>query len=139
MRTLLLLLGLPLICALAAAPSPPPSPPPPNTRHFYIAAVEIGWDYVFVDRADPASEPRQRSKDAPQKYIKAVYREYTDRTYSTPTPRPAWAGIQGPVIHAQAGDRLVVHFKNLASQAFSISPVGITYWKQAEGLLVSTL
>ncbi|CAL8357120.1 unnamed protein product [Merluccius merluccius] len=133
MRTLLLLLGLPLICALAAAPSPPPSPPPPNTRHFYIAAVEIGWDYVFVDRADPASEPRQRSKDAPQKYIKAVYREYTDRTYSTPTPRPAWAGIQGPVIHAQAGDRLVVHFKNLASQAFSISPVGITYWKQAEG------
>ncbi|KAK0138572.1 Coagulation factor VIII [Merluccius polli] len=132
MRALLLLLGLPLICALAAAP-PPPSPPPPNTRHFYIAAVEIGWDYVFVDRAGPASEPRQRSKDAPQKYIKAVYREYTDRTYSTPTPRPAWAGIQGPVIHAQAGDRLVVHFKNLASQAFSISPVGITYWKQAEG------
>ena len=43
------------------------------------------------------------------------------------------AGIQGPVILAQAGDKVVVHFKNLASQSYSISPVGITYWKQSEG------
>lgn len=43
------------------------------------------------------------------------------------------AGIQGPVIVAQAGNRVVVHFKNLASQPYSISPVGITYWKQSEG------
>lgn len=43
------------------------------------------------------------------------------------------AGIQGPVIVAQAGDRVVVHFKNLASQPYSISPVGITYGKQSEG------
>lgn len=43
------------------------------------------------------------------------------------------AGIQGPAIVAQAGERVVVHFKNLASQPYSISPVGITYWKQSEG------
>lgn len=43
------------------------------------------------------------------------------------------AGIQGPVIVAQAGERVVIHFKNLASQPYSISPVGITYWKQSEG------
>uniref|UniRef100_A0A8K9V811 Coagulation factor VIII, procoagulant component n=1 Tax=Oncorhynchus mykiss TaxID=8022 RepID=A0A8K9V811_ONCMY len=43
------------------------------------------------------------------------------------------AGIQGPVIHAQASDRVVVHFKNLASQPYSISPVGVSYWKQSEG------
>lgn len=42
-------------------------------------------------------------------------------------------GIQGPVIVAQAGDRVVLHFKNLASQPYSISPVGISYWKQSEG------
>ncbi|MEQ2224051.1 hypothetical protein ILYODFUR_003489 [Ilyodon furcidens] len=41
--------------------------------------------------------------------------------------------IQGPVVVAQAGERVVVHFKNLASQPYSISPVGITYWKQSEG------
>uniref|UniRef100_A0A8D3DD54 Coagulation factor VIII, procoagulant component n=1 Tax=Scophthalmus maximus TaxID=52904 RepID=A0A8D3DD54_SCOMX len=76
---------------------------------------------------------RRRSGDIPQKYIKAVYREYTDSTYSVPKPRAAWTGIQGPVIVARAGDRVVVHFKNLASQPYSVSPVGITYWKQSEG------
>ncbi|XP_029021145.1 coagulation factor VIII [Betta splendens] len=101
-------------------------------RRFYVAAVEIGWDYVHLNEADPASDRRGKSNTA-QKYIKAVYREYTDGTYSVPKPRPAWAGIQGPVIVARAGDRVVVHFKNLASQPYSISPVGITYWKQSEG------
>ncbi|KAM3867146.1 coagulation factor VIII [Diretmus argenteus] len=92
--------------------------------------------------ADEAAEDQQltmtfyqrKSKDIPLKYIKAVYREYTDSTYSVPKPRPAWAGIQGPVIHAQAGDRVVVYFKNLASQHYSISPVGVSYWKQSEGV-----
>lgn len=50
------------------------------------------------------------------------------------------AGIQGPVIVAQAGDRVVVHFKNFASRPYSISPVGISYWKQSEGdVLLYTL
>ncbi|TKS72296.1 Coagulation factor VIII [Collichthys lucidus] len=102
-------------------------------REYYVAAVEIGWDYIYLDDADPASEERRRLKDIPQKYIKAVYREYTDSTYTVPKPRPAWTGIQGPVIVGQAGDTVVVHFKNLASQPYSISPVGITYWKQSEG------
>uniref|UniRef100_A0A6Q2XFE8 F5/8 type C domain-containing protein n=1 Tax=Esox lucius TaxID=8010 RepID=A0A6Q2XFE8_ESOLU len=101
----------------------------PATREFYIAAVEIGWDYVYWGSGDLA----RRSQDPPQKYIKAVYREYTDSTYSVPKPRPAWAGIQGPVIHAQASDRVVIHFKNLASKPYSISPVGVSYWKQSEG------
>nr|XP_046181148.1 coagulation factor VIII-like [Oncorhynchus gorbuscha] len=102
------------------------------TREFYIAAVEIGWDYLYWGSAD-SSEQRRRTKDSPQKYIKAVYREYTDSTYSVPKPTPTWAGIQGPVIHAQASDRVVVHFKNLASHPYSISPVGVSYWKQSEG------
>lgn len=52
------------------------------------------------------------------------------------TLRFLFAGIQGPVIVAQAGERVVVHFKNLASQPYSISPVGISYWKQSEGDLL---
>lgn len=35
---------------------------------------------------------RKKSKDIPKKYIKAVYREYTDGTYTVPKPRPAWTG-----------------------------------------------
>uniref|UniRef100_A0A7N6FI65 F5/8 type C domain-containing protein n=1 Tax=Anabas testudineus TaxID=64144 RepID=A0A7N6FI65_ANATE len=105
--------------------------PQAAVRHYFIATVEIGWDYIYLSDAGPASD--QRRSSVPQKYIKAVYREYTDGTYTVPKPRPAWTGIQGPVIVAKAGDRVVVHFKNLASQPYSISPVGITYWKQSEG------
>uniref|UniRef100_A0A672Z3Z8 Coagulation factor VIII-like n=1 Tax=Sphaeramia orbicularis TaxID=375764 RepID=A0A672Z3Z8_9TELE len=123
-----LLVLLPLLCAIGRT-----QPTATAVTEYYIAAVEIGWDYVHLDDVDPVSDQRKRLKDAPQKYIKAVYREYTDSTYTVPKPRPAWTGIQGPVIVAQAGDRVVVHFKNLASQPFSISPVGITYWKQSEG------
>ncbi|XP_068181094.1 coagulation factor VIII isoform X2 [Antennarius striatus] len=108
--------------------------PAAAVREYYIAAVEIGWDYTHLDDADPASDQRKRYKDMPQKYIKAVYREYLDATYTVPKTRPEWTGILGPVIVAQAGERVVVHFKNLASQPYSISPVGITYWKQSEGV-----
>ncbi|XP_071255402.1 coagulation factor VIII-like isoform X1 [Salvelinus alpinus] len=126
MRTLL----ISLLCVLSGVEE---TLAVPATREFYIAAVEIGWDYLYWGSADPASEQRRRTKDPPQKYIKAVYREYTDSTYSVPKPTPTWAGIQGPVIHAQVSDRVVVHFKNLASQPYSISPVGVSYWKQSEG------
>uniref|UniRef100_A0AAQ4QXA3 Coagulation factor VIII, procoagulant component n=1 Tax=Gasterosteus aculeatus aculeatus TaxID=481459 RepID=A0AAQ4QXA3_GASAC len=121
--TLLLLLG----CCAGGGKEPPPA-----VRVYYVAAVEVGWDYVHLDGTDPAAS-EQRFKDPPQKYVKAIYREYTDSTYTVPKPRPAWTGIQGPAIVAQAGERVVVHFKNLASQPYSISPVGITYWKQSEG------
>ncbi|XP_022069387.2 coagulation factor VIII [Acanthochromis polyacanthus] len=125
--TATLVLLLPLICCSGGETQKS------AVREYYIAAVEIGWDYIYLDETDPALDQRWRSKGIRQKYIKAVYREYTDSTYSVPVPRPAWTGIQGPVIVAQAGDRVVVHFKNLASQPYSISPVGITYWKQSEG------
>ncbi|KAM4555108.1 coagulation factor VIII [Odontesthes bonariensis] len=126
MRATLLLL-LPLLCCPAGEAQQSQA----AVREYHIAAVEIGWDYIHLDDADRASDPG--SKAIPQKYIKAVYREYTDSTYTVPKPRPAWTGIQGPVIVAQAGDRVVVHFKNLASQPYSISPVGITYSKKSEG------
>ncbi|XP_039872300.1 coagulation factor VIII isoform X1 [Simochromis diagramma] len=124
MRATLALL-LPLLCSSVEQAQQPGA----TVREYYIAAVEIGWDY----EPHPTTEQRRTSKDIPQKYIKAIYREYTDSTYTVPKPRPAWTGIQGPVIVTQAGETVVVHFKNLASQPYSISPVGITYWKQSEG------
>uniref|UniRef100_A0A8C1ZDR6 Coagulation factor VIII, procoagulant component n=1 Tax=Cyprinus carpio TaxID=7962 RepID=A0A8C1ZDR6_CYPCA len=97
-----------------------------KTLEFFIAAVETKWEYVFTDTADPTANQRWR-------YIKAVYTEYTDSTFTTPKSKPPWAGIQGPTIRTVVNDRVVVHFKNFASQFFSISPIGIPYWKQSEG------
>uniref|UniRef100_A0A8C9VGK1 Coagulation factor VIII-like n=1 Tax=Scleropages formosus TaxID=113540 RepID=A0A8C9VGK1_SCLFO len=74
-----------------------------------------------------------QSKDATQQYMKAVYWEYTDSTFSTPKPKAPWTGILGPTIRAEVNDKVVVHFKNFASQPYSVHPVGISYWKQSEG------
>uniref|UniRef100_A0AAQ6A9K0 F5/8 type C domain-containing protein n=1 Tax=Amphiprion ocellaris TaxID=80972 RepID=A0AAQ6A9K0_AMPOC len=114
--TATLVLLLPLICCSGGETQKS------AVREYYIAAVEIGWDYIYLDETDPASD---------------------QSTCTCQMGLICWnplktscllvAGIQGPMIVAQAGDRVVVHFKNLASQPYSISPVGITYWKQSEG------
>ncbi|XP_016431676.1 coagulation factor VIII-like [Sinocyclocheilus rhinocerous] len=103
-----------------------------KTLEFFIAAVETKWEYMFTDTADSTANQRKLASGV-QKYIKAVYTEYTDSTFTTPKSKPPWAGIQGPTIRTVVNDRVVVHFKNFASQFFSISPIGIPYWKQSEG------
>ncbi|XP_062381158.1 coagulation factor VIII [Sardina pilchardus] len=101
-----------------------------RTWEYSIAAVETTWNYLdSPGSTDVAS--RQRP-DIP-KYNKAIYNEYTDSTFTTQKSKPPWAGIQGPTIRAQVNDTVVIHFKNFASQPFSISPIGIPYWKQSEG------
>uniref|UniRef100_A0A8C1IRX2 Coagulation factor VIII, procoagulant component n=1 Tax=Cyprinus carpio TaxID=7962 RepID=A0A8C1IRX2_CYPCA len=105
-----------------------------KTLEFFIAAVETKWEYVFTDTADPTANQRWAFLLlCTNIYIKAVYTEYTDSTFTTPKSKPPWAGIQGPTIRTVVNDRVVVHFKNFASQFFSISPIGIPYWKQSEG------
>lgn len=56
------------------------------------------------------------------RYYKAIYREYTDASYSTTKPRPQWQGLLGPVLRAEVGDTIKVHFYNKASHKFSIHP-----------------
>uniref|UniRef100_A0A8C1IRQ3 Coagulation factor VIII, procoagulant component n=1 Tax=Cyprinus carpio TaxID=7962 RepID=A0A8C1IRQ3_CYPCA len=99
-----------------------------KTLEFFIAAVETKWEYVNC-----IIIPNRKFASGVQRYIKAVYTEYTDSTFTTPKSKPPWAGIQGPTIRTVVNDRVVVHFKNFASQFFSISPIGIPYWKQSEG------
>ncbi|KAI5097674.1 coagulation factor VIII [Silurus meridionalis] len=99
-------------------------------QEFFIAAVETSWDYLNTGATDPAVNQRGSSG---QKFVKAVYTEFTDSTFTIPKTEPPWAGIQGPTIRVEVNDRVVVHFKNFASYPFSISPIGIPYWKQSEG------
>ncbi|XP_061091962.1 coagulation factor VIII [Conger conger] len=107
-----------------------------ENREFYIAAVELGWDYRHQENLDVPLVQRKRilpSKNGVEQYMKAVYWEYKDSTFSTPKAKPPWMGILGPTIKAEVNDRVVVHFKNFASLPFSVCPVGISYWKQSEG------
>ena len=116
-----------------------------QTRHYYIAADEVDWDYapsglnkitgapfdetanVFVQRGDGRIG---------RVYRKSIYREYTDASFTHLKPiAPAWQhlGTLGPAIHAEVGDTIVVDFKNNTRYPASMHPHGVRYKKDSEG------
>jgi FtsP/CotA-like multicopper oxidase with cupredoxin domain len=115
------------------------------TRTYFIAADEVTWDYAPLGFNNITGEPfddtaniyvQNGSDRIGSKYIKALYREYTDGSFTQLKPRPAeWThlGFLGPVIRALVGDSIVVHFKNNTMRPVSIHPHGVFYRKNAEG------
>lgn len=82
-------------------------------RHYWIAAVNTTWD-IAPNGGDPLTGARL---DRPARTFQAtVYRRYT-AGFRRPWPNtPAMGdndGIPGPTIHAEVGDTVVVHFRNL--------------------------
>ncbi|KAG9346549.1 hypothetical protein JZ751_006860 [Albula glossodonta] len=66
-----------------------------DTKEFYIAAVELGWDYLHQESLESPLVQRKRiipSKDGIEQHLKAVYWEYKDATFSTPKAKPPWMG-----------------------------------------------
>lgn len=116
-----------------------------RTRTYYIAADEVEWNYAptgsnqITGEAfdDTANVFVQSGKDRiGSTYIKALYREYTDASFTTLKPiAPEWKhlGLMGPAIHAEVGDTIVVVFKNNANYPFSVHPHGVFYQKDSEG------
>lgn len=117
---------------------------PVMTHTYYLAADEVTWDYAPSGRDLTMGGPLDTTEfdvgNGPavtaRTFRKAVYREYTDSSFTTAKPRPpAWEhlGILGPVLHAQVGDTIRVVFRNHARYAFSVHPHGVFYNKGAEG------
>jgi FtsP/CotA-like multicopper oxidase with cupredoxin domain len=118
---------------------------PARTRTYFIAADEVEWDYApqgrnmitgeafgVIENVSVGSAPDRIGKV----YLKAVYREYTDNTFTTLKPKPReWehTGLLGPTIRAAVGDTIVVNFKNNARYAASVHPHGVFYDKASEG------
>ena len=68
------------------------------------------------------------------RYKKAIFKAFTDASFTQAIPSPPWAGLLGPVIRAEVGDTVYVHFKNMASGSnFSVHPHGFLYRKNSEG------
>lgn len=114
-------------------------------RVYYIAADDVIWDYAPLKRnlisGEPFGEEDSRFTVAGDYRLgsrlkKALYREYTDQTFTTLKERGAdWAhlGFMGPLIRAEVGDTIVIHFRNNASIPASMHPHGVFYAKDAEG------
>jgi hephaestin len=72
------------------------------------------------------------------RYLKCLYRGYTDGTFQHLQSRPAnerYLGLLGPVIRAEVGDTIEVVFRNECRIADSIHPHGVFYDKANEGAL----
>ncbi len=105
-----------------------------TTRHYYIAAEDVTWDYAPSKRdlihAQPLPPPWAQTE-----YAKTRYIEYTDSTFTTRKPQPQWLGILGPIIRAEVGDEVIVEFLNRSRLPRDIHPHGLRYDKTNEGAL----
>uniref|UniRef100_A0A8B9LW43 ferroxidase n=1 Tax=Astyanax mexicanus TaxID=7994 RepID=A0A8B9LW43_ASTMX len=117
------------------------------TRTFYIAAREEEWDYCpgghkLIETLYFVLSCRRASlflQQGPHRighiYKKAVFRQYTDGSYTQEVPKPAWLGYLGPVLRAEVGDVMEIHMKNFAFRSYSMHPHGVFYEKNSEGAL----
>ena len=123
------------------------SPRAAGTTHtYYIAADEVDWNYAPAEIDHMTGKPYDDHasifvQNDPQHigriYKKAVYREYTDGSFTKLKPRaPEWEhlGIVGPVLRGEAGDTLKVVFKNNAQFPFSMHPHGVLYDPASDGV-----
>src|SRR5437773_2024555 len=81
-----------------------------QTRTYYIAADEVDWDYAPQGKDMISGEPFTDEENVfvangddriGSTYRKALYREYTDASFSTLKPKdPKWehTGLLGPII-----------------------------------------
>jgi FtsP/CotA-like multicopper oxidase with cupredoxin domain len=109
-----------------------------TVRTYYIAADEVVWNFAPSGRDLIAQKPLPPllPLQLGWQYRKAIYREYTDATFTHLKPRPAsdaYMGIMGPVIHAVVGDTVVVVFKNNARFPLTVHAHGLFYTKSSEG------
>ncbi|OCT94736.1 coagulation factor V [Xenopus laevis] len=90
-------------------------------REYYIAAVITDWSYT-----------NQYKHSSDSIYKKIIYREY-EAGFQKAKPAMEYSGILGPTLHAEVGDILRVHFKNMANKTLTIHPQGVAYGKKSEG------
>ena len=93
-------------------------------RTYYVAADEVNWNYAPAGRDEAMGQAfdeisRLYTQPGPHRigaiYKKAIYREYTDASFSKLKVRPAeeqYLGLLGPILRGEVGDTIRVVFKN---------------------------
>jgi FtsP/CotA-like multicopper oxidase with cupredoxin domain len=122
--------GVALMLFLGALASPGGA----ATREYFVAAQEVVWDYAPTDQnlvhcdGAPAPCPIPHPWTKSHAFHKVRYIEYTDGSFQTPKPQPVWLGVLGPILRAEVGDTVIVHFCNHAtSGAYGMHPHGFRY------------
>jgi len=134
-----------VLCAHAVPSYAASTVPAGKTRTYYVAADEVQWDYAPSGRDEAMGMEfddigKAFTQSGPHRigrvYKKAVYREYTDATFSTlkqRSPDEQYLGILGPILRGAVGDTIKVVFRNNGTHPFSMHPHGVLYEKDSEG------
>jgi len=115
-------------------------------RVYFIAADEVTWDYApsypnnpitgELFTTDESVYLREAKGRIGRRYLKAIYREYTDASFVTlkpQGPKEGSLGILGPIIRAEVGDTITGVFRNNTRFPVGIHPHGVFYDKVSEG------
>ncbi|KAI7330553.1 Cupredoxin [Hortaea werneckii] len=109
-----------------------------NVRRYYVAAEEVEWDYAPTGWDNWLGVPFDISPRANaakynqfgSKWLKALYRGYTDSTFSQRSEQPAFQGTQGPTIRSEVGDLIEIMFvNNLSDNYATMHSMGLAYNK----------
>jgi manganese oxidase len=115
------------------------------TRTYYVSADRVVWDYAPTGRNQITGEPFDEVADTyvksgpgriGSKYLKCIYRGYTDRSFRhrvRRAPQDRYLGLLGPVIRAQVGDTIRIVFRNTCPFPTSVHTHGLLYGKGSEG------
>jgi manganese oxidase len=103
------------------------------TRHYFIAAEDVTWNYAPSGKDLLTATPIRQPWSLKLQWPKTRFIEYTDNTFAVAKRQPDWLGILGPVIRAEVGDEIVIEFLNRANAAHDMHPHGLRYDKDNEG------
>jgi FtsP/CotA-like multicopper oxidase with cupredoxin domain len=68
------------------------------------------------------------------KWLKALYRGYTDQSFSQYSEQPPWQGTQGPTLRGEVGDMIEIMFINKMTKNYAtMHSMGLDYTKHSEG------
>jgi manganese oxidase len=105
-------------------------------REYWVAAVPVTWNVVPNERN---AIEGQRFTPAQTVFRTVAYRQYT-KDFAKQIPNgPGNPGLQGPLLQARVGDRLVVHFQNLdtvTNQPHSMHFHGVRYRFGSDGAYI---
>ncbi|XP_023578498.1 ceruloplasmin [Octodon degus] len=115
------------------------STPCMGERTYYVAAVEVEWDYSPHREWEQELHHLQEQNASNafldkgefyigSKYKKVIYQQYTDNTFTVQVERKAeeqHLGILGPQLYANVGDKINIVFKNMATRPYSIHAHGV--------------
>ncbi len=108
-------------------------PDPQKTRHYYVAAEPVTWDYIPAGKDEVCGLPLPPAVSANRENRKLRYVQYTDGTFTTKVADNPSLGILGPVLRGVVGEYLAVTFLNRSNQPLSMHPHGVKYDKDSEG------